>query len=131
MPPGCRLTSAIRGLPTTMVATLPGSLTSLAWSTLTATATASGAASASAGHIISPKPRERNPKRAKARLRIVYAILNSGTLTSRHKRYAAEPAPDEANLTAMCEIIAKSAGKMLGISLQFQAGGADAGRRNG
>src|SRR5262249_47067051 len=134
MPPGCRVTSAIRGLPTTMVATLPGSFTSLAWSTLTAMESGiggTGAAKVSTGHIKTPIARERNPKRAAARLRKVYAILSSGTLTSRHKRYAAEPAPDEANLTAMCEIFAKSAGKMLGISLQFQAGGADAGRRNG
>src|SRR5438128_1124274 len=129
MPPGCRVTSAIRGLPTTMVATLPGSFTSLAWSTLTATD--SGAASASAGHIRSPKPRERNPKRAEARLRSVYAILYSGTLTSRHKRYAAEPAPDDAKVPTMCEIIAKSRGKMLGISQRFQAGGAEACRLNG
>src|SRR3954471_22875063 len=90
-----------------------------------------GGAKASTGHNSSPNARERNPKRAEARLRKVYAILNSGTLTSRHKRYAAEPAPDPAKVTTMCEIIAKSAGKMRGISLQFQAGGADAWRRNG
>src|ERR1700744_3060864 len=30
-------------------------------------------------------------------------ILYPGALTSRLKRYAAEPAPDAANLTSMCE----------------------------
>src|SRR4030095_10625026 len=126
MPPGCRVTSAIRGLPTTMVATLPGSFTNLAWSTLTAMESGiggTGAVSASAGHSSSPSARDRNPTRAAARLRKVYAILYSGTVTSRHQRYAAEAAPDQAKVPTMCLIIAKRAGKMPDISLRFQAGG--------
>src|SRR2546421_746610 len=115
MPPGCSVTSAIMGFPTTMVETLPGSLTSLAWSTLTATVSGAGAAKPAAGHDRIPTATAKNPKRAKARLRWeLNAILYyPGTLTCRQKRYAAEPAPDGVKLTAMCEIIAKSRGKML------------------
>jgi hypothetical protein len=38
-------------------------------------------------------------------------ILYSGALTSRLKRYAAEPAPDGANLTAISERTAKKSGE--------------------
>src|SRR5436190_9530309 len=124
-PPACSVTSAIRGLPTTMVAILPGSLTSLAWSTLTEIFSVMGAVGAArpiAGHSTRPTTSERKPERATARLRReLNGILYSGTLTSRQKRYAAEPAPDRPNLTIMCEIIAKSRGKMLSNSTAFSA----------
>src|SRR5947208_1974015 len=48
--------------------------------------------------------RERNPKRARARTRWdSNDILYPGALTSRKRRYAAEPAPDGDNLTSMSE----------------------------
>src|SRR3954468_20269056 len=134
MPPACSVTSAIRGLPTTMVAILPGTLTSVAWSTLTDILFAIvGAARPKAGHSKSPATRERRAERATTRLRRkLNPILSSGTLTSRQKRYAAEPAPDRPNLATMCEIIAKSCGKMLSNSTAFlplRAAPAPAGAR--
>src|SRR5215831_17597421 len=91
-PPFCSVTSAIRGLPTTMVETRVGNLTSLAWSTLTAMAPATGSACAASGHDSAPIP---ITNRARARLRREHNnITYPGTLTSRQMRYAAEPAPD-------------------------------------
>src|ERR1700761_2302011 len=92
MPPFCRLTSAIRGFQTTIVVARTGSLTSLAWSTLTAMASDAGSADTTAGHSNAASA---NPNKGRVRLRKeLNTILNPGALTSRQKRYAAEPAPD-------------------------------------
>src|SRR6186713_1765878 len=65
---------------------------------------AAGAASAAAGHSSIPVASERNEMSARERKRKqLNDILYPGALTSRQKRYAAEPAPDGANLTLMCE----------------------------
>src|SRR4051812_17256722 len=104
MPPGCNATSAIIGFPTTMVATLPGILNSVARSTLTPMTSFGGPARAAAGHNRSPAASDRNPTHARARLRKeLNDILYPGAVTSRQKRYAAEPAPDPANLTVISE----------------------------
>src|SRR5580658_8821569 len=77
-----------------------------------AAAGTAGAASAAAGHNTIPIANERIPKGARARLRKqLNDILYSGALTSRLKRYAAEPAPDGANLTSMSERAANRAEK--------------------
>src|SRR5664279_5529537 len=63
-----------------------------------------GSAPAAAGNNRTPITSDRNPNDAQARLRReLNDILYLGALTSRLKRYAAEPAPDRANLTPMCE----------------------------
>ena len=63
-------------------------------------ASAAGSASAAAGHSSIPIASERNERRARdAHTQILNDILYPGALTSRQKRYAAEPAPDVANLT--------------------------------
>src|SRR5687768_16573515 len=65
---------------------------------------AAGAAKAAVGHRSTPIASERNEKSARERIRKqLNDILYPGALTSRQKRYAAEPAPDGANLTLMCE----------------------------
>jgi hypothetical protein len=62
---------------------------------LTATVSVTGAAKATDGHTRIATAIDRNPRRAQARLRReLNDILYPGTLTSRQKRYAAEPAPD-------------------------------------
>src|SRR5687767_6852124 len=63
-----------------------------------------GAANADAGHSNIPIASERNEKSARERIRKqLNDILYPGALTSRQKRYAAEPAPFRANLPLMCE----------------------------
>src|SRR3954452_16973362 len=102
MPPLCKVTSAIIGLPTTSVATRSGSLTSLAWSTVTAIA-GSGSADAAAGHSSSAATAVRYAKETHERQDTVNDILNPGASTSRLKRYAAVTAPDAANLRSIGE----------------------------
>src|SRR4029453_18450901 len=56
------------------------------------------------GHNRIPIAKERNPKQARTRIRReLNHILYPGALTSRLKRYAAEPTPDGANLTSIHE----------------------------
>src|SRR5258707_14587978 len=63
-----------------------------------------GSAKAASGHSRIPIAKERNPKQARTRIRRkLNHILYPGALTSRLKRYAAEPAPDGANLTSIHE----------------------------
>src|ERR1700730_11436413 len=63
-----------------------------------------GSAKPAAGHNRIPTANDRNPKNARTRLRRELSdILYPGALTSRLKRYAAEPAPDGANLTSISE----------------------------
>src|SRR5512143_3876878 len=102
MPPLCKVTSAIIGLPTTSVATRSGNLTSLAWSTFTAMA-GSGSAKAAAGHSNTAATAARNARETLGRRDTQNDILNPGTLTSRLKRYAAVTAPDAANLRSIGE----------------------------
>src|SRR5207244_5924602 len=64
----------------------------------------SDAARQTAGHNRMAVARERNPKRACARIRRnLNDILYPGASTSRQWRYAAEPAPDTVNLTTIHE----------------------------
>src|ERR1700722_311439 len=73
-------------------------------------ASSTGAARPAAGHNRIPIASDRNPESAHARIRKeLNAILYPGTLTSRLKRYAAEPAPDRANLTSIHERSANAA----------------------
>src|ERR1700686_2426733 len=64
-----------------------------------------GSAKPAAGHNRIPAATsDQNPKSARTRLRRELSdILYPGALTSRLKRYAAEPAPDGANLTSISE----------------------------
>src|ERR1700681_3141319 len=63
-----------------------------------------GSAKAASGHKRIPIANGRNPKHARTRIRRELSdILYPGALTSRLKRYAAEPAPDGANLTTISE----------------------------
>src|SRR5665213_4005612 len=63
-----------------------------------------GSAKAATGQASMATANRRNPEKARARIRKeLNDILYPGALTSRLKRYAAEPAPDNANLTTMCE----------------------------
>src|SRR6202048_2932285 len=72
---------------------------------------AEGSAKAATGHNRIPIANERNPKIARKRVRWeLNDILYPGALTSRLKRYAAEPAPDSANLTSISERTANRAG---------------------
>jgi hypothetical protein len=58
-----------------------------------------GSAIATAGKMRIPATSDRNPNDARARLRKeLNDILYPGALTSRLKRYSAEPAPDTSNL---------------------------------
>src|SRR5260221_10701567 len=71
-----------------------------------------GSARAASGHSRIPIANDRNPGKARTRIRRELTdILYPGALTSRLKRYAAEPAPDSANLTSMCEPSANGAEK--------------------
>src|ERR1700738_3548810 len=71
---------------------------------------AEGSAKAATGHNRIPIANERNPKIARRRVRWeLNDILYPGALTSRLKRYAAEPAPDRANLTSIDERTANEA----------------------
>src|SRR6202022_1876107 len=73
---------------------------------------AEGSARAAIGQKRIPIANERNPKDARARVgRDLNDILYPGALTSRLKRYAAEPAPDRANLTSIDERTANGAEK--------------------
>src|SRR5476651_1749812 len=75
-------------------------------------AVATGVARAATGHNNIPIASDRIPKGAHARVRReLNDILYPGALTSRLKRYAAEPAPDVANLTSISERTANAAGK--------------------
>src|ERR1700722_13312425 len=93
-------------------------------------ASSTGAARPAAGHNKIPIAKDRNPESAHTRIRKkLNAILYPGTLTRRLKRYAAEPAPDRANLTPIDERTANTA-----LEITRQAGptrrwirGADAG----
>src|ERR1700730_1544913 len=70
-----------------------------------------GSEKAATGHNRIPIANERNPKIARKRGRWeLNDILYPGALTSRLKRYAAEPAPDSANLTSISERTANGAG---------------------
>src|ERR1019366_3631832 len=63
-----------------------------------------GSARTATGHNSIPAANDRNTKRARTKVRKdLNDIQYPGALTSRLKRYAAEPAPDGANLTSMCE----------------------------
>src|SRR6266404_5822551 len=63
-----------------------------------------GSARAASGHNRIPIANRRNPRKARTRIRReLNDILDPGALTSRLKRYAAEPAPDGANLTSIHE----------------------------
>src|SRR5271154_855825 len=63
-----------------------------------------GSARATAGHNRIPIAKARKPETARKRVRLhLKDILHPGALTSRLKRYAAEPAPDAANLTSIDE----------------------------
>jgi hypothetical protein len=76
----------------------------LAWSTLTAMLLPVPAAKAVAGTRRSPIASDRNTKHARTAARKdLTDILYPGALTSRLKRYAAEPAPDVANLPLIDE----------------------------
>ena len=89
-----------------MVAARSGSLISLAWSILTAIGppVGTGAANADAGTSRTAIASDRNREYARTAMRKELTdILYSGASTSRQKRYAAEPAPDVANLTAISE----------------------------
>src|SRR4051794_16800093 len=67
-------------------------------------ALAEGSANAATGHKRIPIAKARNPKQARTQVRRRLSdILYLGALTSRLERYAAEPAPDVANLTAISE----------------------------
>src|SRR6266852_7079832 len=71
-----------------------------------------GSAKAATGHNRIPIASERNPKHARTRIRReLNDILYPGALTSRLKRYAAEPAPDGANLTSINERTANGVDK--------------------
>src|ERR1700730_17156804 len=95
MPPVCRATSAISGFTTTMVVTRAGSLTSLSWATLTSITSAEGPSVTATGHNRTAIANAWRPKSARARIRFELTdILYPGALTTRQKRYAAEPAPD-------------------------------------
>src|SRR5580704_4098073 len=73
-------------------------------------ASSTGAARQVAGHNRIPIASDRNPESAHARIRKeLNDIRYPGTLTSRLKRYAAEPAPDRANLTPIHERTANAA----------------------
>jgi hypothetical protein len=63
---------------------------------------ADGSATAAIGHISIPAASAQNAERKEKR-KDSGDILYPGTLTSRFKRYAAEPAPDEANLPSISE----------------------------
>src|SRR5882724_10050070 len=106
MPPGCKVMSATSGFPITMVAARSGNRISLAWSILTAMGppVGAGAANADAGTSRIAIASDRNRKYARTAMRKELTdILYPGALTSRQKRYAAEPAPDVANLTLIDE----------------------------
>src|SRR5580698_11588207 len=67
-------------------------------------------AKATTGHNRIPTASDRNPKDARVRVRRELSdILYPGALTSRLKRYTAEPAPDPANLTSIHERTANGA----------------------
>src|SRR4029453_13563923 len=71
-----------------------------------------GSAKAATGHIRIAIANVRNSKHARTRIRReLNHILYPGALTSRLKRYAAEPAPDGANLTSINERTANGTGK--------------------
>src|SRR3954467_1677511 len=106
MPPGCKVMSATSGFPITMVAARSGNRISLAWSILTAIGppVGTGAAKADAGTSRIAIVSERNREYARTAMRTTLPdILSPGTFKSRQKRYAAEPAPDMANLTLIDE----------------------------
>src|SRR3954466_2794238 len=116
MPPACKVMSATSGFPITMVAARSGSRISLAWSILTAIGppVGTGAANADAGTSRSAIASDRNSEYARTAMRRELTdILYPGTCTSRQKRYAAEPAPDMANLTLIDERTANGRGKPL------------------
>src|ERR1700694_2840893 len=71
-----------------------------------------GSAKAASGHKRIPIANGRNPKHARTRIRReLNDILYPGALTSQLKQYAAEQAPDGANLTAISERTANGAEK--------------------
>src|ERR1700687_3234244 len=71
-----------------------------------------GSAKAASGHKRISIANGRNPKHARTRIRREpNDILYPGALTSRLKRYAAEPAPDGANLTSISERTANGSKK--------------------
>src|SRR5467141_973425 len=71
-------------------------------------ALAEGSADAATGHKRIPIANARDPKEARTQVRRRLSdIPYPGALTGRLKRYAAEPAPDLANLTAISERSAK------------------------
>jgi hypothetical protein len=71
---------------------------------LTAMGSVEGSAKAAAGHNRIPIANDRIRELARERVRReLNDILYPGALTSRLKRYAAEPVPDGANLTAISE----------------------------
>src|SRR5271169_4945972 len=73
-------------------------------------ASSTGAARQAAGHNRIPIANDRNPESARTRVRLdLNDIRYPGALTSRLKRYAAEPAPDVANLTSINERSANAA----------------------
>src|SRR5258708_22162489 len=81
-------------------------------------------AKAVAGHNSIPTANERNTKDARARERKdLIDILYPGASTSRLKRYAAEPAPDLANLPLIDERTANRRG--IRLTIRFQAAGTD------
>src|ERR1700737_3104496 len=72
-----------------------------------------GSAKPAAGHNRIPAASDQNPKNARTRVRKELSdILYPGALTSRLKRYAAEPAPDGANLTTIRERTAHGTEKL-------------------
>src|SRR5882724_8117827 len=73
---------------------------------------AASSASAATGHKRIPSTNAGNPKDARMRVRReLNDIPYPGALTGRLERYAAEPAPDTANLTAISERSANGAEK--------------------
>src|ERR1700709_1226634 len=106
MPPGCKVMSATSGFPITMVAARSGNRISLDWSIFTAIGppVGTGAAKADAGtsRMAIASDHDRIYARTAMRWELT-DILHPGALTSRQKRYAAEPAPDMANLTLIDE----------------------------
>src|ERR1700688_2647948 len=76
-------------------------------------ASAVGSVKAATGHSTIPIANDRNTEDARKRIRWEHNdILYPGALTSRLKRYAAEPAPDGANLTSNDERTANGTEKL-------------------
>src|SRR5260370_30594719 len=79
---------------------------------------AASSATAATGHKRIPSTNAEKPKDARMRVRReLNDIRYPGALTGRLKRYAAEPAPDTANLTAISERSANGAEKPATASL--------------